>query len=246
MTRLAMLLIGFVVLGVVSGLEAQRFRRSFEQEEPPQTEFIFARIRYSSFGMWSRWGYPGWFHDYPDAEQHINQIMSEATIINVERMSYKIVDMDSPELFKYPFSYISEPGTMQLTDREVENLREYLNRGGFVMVDDFDGMPSLDNLERNLKRVFPERDIFPLAIGHPIFSTFYDIPTLDVTPPYEVSGPPLFYGYPDGKGNLAMIICYNNDVGDFWEWIDRPMYPLKPSTEALRLGINFIVYAMTH
>ena len=113
------------------------------------------------------------------------------------------------------------------------------------MVDDFDGIFDLNNLEMNLKRMFPERDLFPLTIEHPIFHTFYEIPTLDVTPPYQ-TGRPIFYGYPDDEGNLAMVVCYNNDVGDFWEWIDQPVYPLKPSSDALRLGINFILYSITH
>jgi len=235
--------LGLTVLMLGGALYSQRFRGFgfFEQNDPPPTEFIFARLHYGA----GRGG-GGWSHDYPDAEEHINQIVSEATALNVERMSYRVVELSSPELFTYPFAYISEPGEMDLTEEEILNLREYVNRGGFVMVDDFDGPYALENLRENLRRVFPDRDIFRLTIDHEIFHTFYDIDSHQIMSPYNVGADAVFYGYPDGRGGLAMIICHNNDVGDFWEWIDRPEYPLKPSAEALRLGINFFIYAMTH
>src|SRR5688572_590431 len=115
------LLIG-AVIAITAGaalLQAQRFRRgSGYQNEPPRTEFVFARLQY---GRGSFFGGDGWSHDYPAAEQHFNQIMSEATGLHVERMSYRIVELGSPELFDYPFSYISEAGEMRLTEQEVVN-----------------------------------------------------------------------------------------------------------------------------
>jgi hypothetical protein len=215
------------------------------------TEFVFARVEYSNFYR-SR-GYPkhqrleGWGHDYPVAEEHILQVASEATGINVNKMSYVIVDLASDEIFKYPFLYFSEVGEMDLTDHEVANWREHLNRGGFAMIDDFDS--SRDDLGTflvNMRRVFPGRDFPLMKLDHPIFHTFYEIPTLDVKPPYEVGEPPKFLGYYDDRGRLLMILNYNNDVGDFWEWIDQPRYPLQPSTEGLRFGINYLLYSMTH
>jgi hypothetical protein len=223
---------------------AQRFGAyRIYQNEPPATEFVFARLHYGTFSFW---GGDGWAHDYPAAEQHINQIMGEATGLNVERMSYRIVEMGSPEIFQYPFSYISEAGEMRLTEQEVVNLREYLNRGGFIMVDDFDGADQLENLRRNLLRVFPEREMFPLTIQHSIFNTFYALDPTNLPSPYNFGDNPMFYGYPDGRGNISMIICHDNDIGDFWEWIDQPRFPLEPSSESLRFGINFVVYAMSH
>jgi hypothetical protein len=238
------------VLLVIAGAaisQAQRFAR-YHQNEPPATEFIFARLHYGTGGLgrFQGWGSDGWAHDYPTAEEHINQIMSEATGINVEAMSYRIVEIGSPEIFKYPFTYISEAGEMWLTEEEVVNFREYLNRGGFVMVDDFDNARSLETLRQNLLRLFPDREMFPLSHDHQLFHTFYDTNWLDVDSPYNYGEAPAFYGYPDGKGGTSMIICHNNDLGDFWEWIDQPRLALRPSTESLRLGINFILYAMTH
>jgi hypothetical protein len=217
---------------------------------PEDAEFVFARIRYNSayggFGFFR--GNAGWAHDYPDAEEHILQVSNEATRINLHKMSYVIVDLDSEEIFRYPFIYFSEVGEMGLTDKETVNFREYLDRGGFAMIDDFDSQVSLDHFLSQMKRVFPEREFVRMTIDHPLFHTFYEIPTLDIDPPYGArdGGPPTFYGYFDDRGRLTMIICHNNDVGDFWEWIDQPRYPLQPSTEALRFGVNFFIYSLTH
>src|SRR3990172_335869 len=120
---------GLVLLALTVGmLHAQRRQGRFNRSEfrglgsfdntPPDTEFIFARWHYSA----GRFRGDGWAHDYPTAEEHILQIMKETSRIDVERASYRIVELSSPEIFQYPFSYVSEPGEMQLTDLEVVNL----------------------------------------------------------------------------------------------------------------------------
>jgi hypothetical protein len=215
------------------------------QDEPPETEFVFARWRYGT----GRYGGGGWAHDYPNAEEHILQVMKGTTGIDLDRLSYRVVDLSSPEIFKYPFSYVSEPGEMELSDHEVENLRQYINRGGFVMVDDFGGQGQgpweFEAFRSNLLRAFPDRDMFVLTDDHVMLNNFYNIDSLQTVHPMT-GAKSVFYGYPDGKGGLSMVICYSNDVGDFWEFIDQPYYPVKPSAEALKLGINFVMYAMTH
>jgi hypothetical protein len=248
-------LVALSLIGAVA-LEAQRNRFGggrnrvnslfgfFNQNDPPPTEFVMARWHYTA-----GWGGDGWSHDYPTAEEHILQIMKEVTGINVERLSYRVVELSSPEIFEYPFAYVSEPGEMLLTDQEVANLREYINRGGFVMIDDFGGQGQgpveFNNFRDNLIRAFPDRDMFLMDDNHELMKTFYDIDSLQTVHP--MSGvKSIFYGYPDEKNGLAMIVCYANDVGDFWEFIDEPLYPVKPSAEALKLGINFVMYAMTH
>ena len=214
-----------------------------QQNDPPDTELIVARWK---FGTNGRIGHMGWSHNYPNSDAHINTLIAEATGINVERESYRIVELGSPEVFRYPFAYVSEPGEMELTPQEVINLREFIERGGFILVDDFDGAVQLNQLRRQLERAFPDRSLFPLTIDHPIFKMFYDIDQLNVVAPYRVGGDPIFYGFRNGQGELAMIACFNNDLANFWDWIDRRAYPLKPSVEAFRLGINFAMYAMTH
>lgn len=240
-----------LLISSLSILEAQRrFRRLFNDSGERQrvierSEFVFARVQFGSGRRGFR-GYGGWAHDYPDAEEHILQVAGEATGINVRKLSYVIVRSDSAEIFRYPFIYFSEVGEMNLSEPEVRILREYFNRGGFAMIDDFDSQYSLDWFQSQMRRLFPDRSFVELTLDHPIFHTFYEIPTLDVEPPYQVGAPPKFYGYFDEKGRLVMIINHNNDIGDFWEWIDRPMYPLQPSTEALRFGVNYFIYSMTH
>lgn len=234
------LLVGVLVV-LLSGIAFAQFggRRRLQQNyDVPQTEFIFARWQYSS-GR-------GWDHDYPDAEEHINQIMSEATKINVDRMSYKIVPLESDEIFNYPFGYISEPGQMYLSDQEVKNFREFVDRGGFVMLDDFDGERMFAIMAENMQRVFPDREMFLMNDRHAVLNTYYQIDSLYVESPYAVGGKAEFFGINDDHGRLAVIICYNNDIGDYWEWIDQPNYALRPSAEALRMGVNFVLYAMTH
>jgi hypothetical protein len=187
----------------------------------------------------------GWAHDYPLAEQHILQIAHEATGINTSRDSYVIVPLGSDDIYKYPYGLFSEVGEMTMTDNEVIHMREWLNRGGFGMADDFDG----DNLEwfqDQMNKVFPGRSFVRLTVDHPIFKTFYTMPTLETKPPYEQRGNPDFYGLYDDNGRLCFIMDHNNDMGDFWEWIDDPHYDLAASTEGLRFGLDYFIYALSH
>jgi len=188
----------------------------------------------------------GWSHNYPNSDSHFVQVLSEATNMNVTRMSYRIVDLGSPEVFDYPFAVVSEPGELALTDEEVVNLREYIDRGGFIVFDDFEGDYDLSVLKRDLHRAFPERDLQPLTLDHEIFHMFFDIDALNVTAPYLVGGDPIFYGLNNSRGKLGLIACYNNDLENFWDYIDQGAYPLKPSIEGFRLGINFVIYGLTH
>jgi hypothetical protein len=246
---------GFLLLvlavGIVEAQRRGRFNRSdfrglmsFDNQ-PPDTEFIFARWHYSA----GRFRGDGWAHDYPTAEEHILQIMKETSRIDVDTFSYKVVELSSPEIFEFPFSYVSEPGEMFLSDQEVVNLREYINRGGFVMVDDFGGqgggMREYETFRANLLRAFPDRDMFLLTEDNPLMNILYAIDSLETVHPMT-GVKSIFYGYPDGRGGISMVVCFNNDVGDFWEFIDEPRYPVKPSAEALKLGLNFVLYAMTH
>jgi hypothetical protein len=261
MTRGRLFLIALIALGLGAVVvHAQRgrfgnrfgggfdvFNRNYFQNEPPEAEFVMARWHYTA----GRRG-GGWAHDYPTAEEHILQIMHEATGINTERLAYRVVELGSPEIFQYPFSYVSEPGEMDLTEQEVVNLREYINRGGFVMIDDFGdygheagGDWEFQWFRQQMLRVFPDREMFILTDEHPLLNIFYHIDSIQTVHP--MTGiKSIFYGYPDEKGGLAMIVCYANDVGDYWEFIDSPHYAVRPSAEALKLGINFVMYAMTH
>lgn len=220
-----------------------------KRQPPKDTEFVFARVRFTSNGPGRGPGYdhrtPGWSHDYPGAEEHILQIANEVTNMNVRKESHVIVDLDSEELFKYPFAYFSEVGEMTMTEKEAANLREFFERGGFAVMDDFDN-PSLDWFGREMQKVFPGREFIRVTEGHALFRTFYEIDDINIDPPYEQPGRPGFHAMYDRRGRIIMIGNANNDFGDYWEWIDQPQYPLPPGTAALRFGVNYLMYSLTH
>jgi hypothetical protein len=247
MKRVCACLVLIVVATTAAVLQAQVFRgrrgMAIFQNDPPGTEFVIARWKYSNNG---RIDGAGWSHDYPQAEEHISQILSEVTFIDIKRMSYRIVELSDDAIFKHPFVYLSEPGEMELTPEEDENLRQYVDRGGFILIDDFDGPAQLENLLRNLRRVFPDREVFRLNIDHEIFHVYFDIDALQVISPYNVGADAVFWGLNNKDGQLAIIMCHNNDVGTFWGDIDLANRPLKPSIESLRLGIDFALFALTH
>jgi len=222
----------------------------------PDPEFVFARLACSNRESWMHWpnywpDNPPWHHDFPSSDEFLVGLLHELTGVRVTPNSYKIVQLSSDEVFKYPFLYLSEPGFLKLNDKEIKNLGEYIRRGGFIMVDDFrtaaylHGPEELEVLRYYLKRALPERELVQIDLSHPIFHSFFDIHTLKMNPPYG-DFVPQFWGMSDEHGNLQVIANYNNDIGDFWKYLDHGDKPLKDSSQAIRLGINYIVYAMTH
>ena len=169
-----------------------------------------------------------------------------------------------PDLFKFPYIYAVEVGQMELTDEQAARLREYLLRGGFMHVDDFHGGREWAQFARQMKKVFPDRAIEDLPLTHEIFHTFFDItkilqvPNVRLGEMYTYSGGrtqtwerpddtmPRVRGISDDNGRLMVLITYNSDFGDAWEWMDDPDYPSKFTSYAYRLGMNSIVYALTH
>ena len=222
----------------------------------PVPEFVFARLACSNRDYIQYWPQdwphtPPWRHDYPDSDEFILGLVHELTGIRVSPTSYKIVQLSSPEIFEYPFLYLSEPGFMVLNEKEIANLGEYIRRGGFIMADDFrtaaylGGPEELDVLRYYLKRALPERELVRLDLRNPIFHGFFDMNTLQMTPPYGGFHPE-FWGMSDEKGRLQLIANYNNDIGDFWKYLDHGDKPLQDSTTSIRLGINYLIYALSH
>lgn len=216
------------------------------------SEFVFARVQFNmgfnALGGFNAEGQPPWQHDQPFSEDFYLGILGEVTSLKTSPDAYETVRLDSEDIFRFPFLYVSEPGFMQLTDREIDNLREYLNRGGFIMFDDFRGKDFLV-LQMYLKRAFPDREMFQLDPTHPMFDVFYAIDSLDIEPPYtdaRFTGGPEFWGMRDDQGRLILVANQNNDIGEFWEWLDLAHQPLRPSIDAVQIGINYMIYAMSH
>jgi len=221
-----------------------------EPNAPYDGRFQFIRLRYRPVVSGFRWGRngPGWYHDYPRADVHFMKILQEITYIVPRVDGSNILSLDDPELFKFPVAYLSEPGGWQANDAEVEGLRAYLGKGGFVIFDDFRGS-DLYNLEAQMNRVRPDLRFIELDGTHPIFHSFFEIPNpLDFIPPYG-GGRPIFYGLFEGNNpakRMLAIADYNNDIGEYWEFSDTGYMPIDLSNEAYKFGVNYIVYAMTH
>jgi hypothetical protein len=217
--------------------------RPVVQNEAPPTDLVVARWR---FGTNGRIGHMGWAHNYPESDQNLNEFLERATGIDVEAGSYRIVELGSDEVFDYPFAYVSEPGEMELTEKEVENLREFIHRGGFILVDDFDGPWQLEQFQSQLRRAFPDRALSPLTIQHRLFDAHFELHDLQGMAEHVPGGEIVYYGLFDDKGRLAIAAGHNNDLANFWEWYNTPSMPLKPGADAFRLGTNAVIYAMTH
>lgn len=226
--------------------------------------FTFVRIRYSTGGGRRGWGGRRWTTDYPDADLNISYRLQQMTSMKVDPNG-RVLEIMDPELFRFPFIYIVEPGDLLLEDREVETLRRYLLHGGFLMVDDFWGEDEWENLAGQMKRVFPDREIVDIPREHPLFHCVFPIPAdLNLQIPNfrlgeESQGHGVTWersdaqechirGIYDDKGRLCVIICHNTDNGDGWEREGEFPYYFREFSEkkAYPLGINIIFYAMTH
>jgi hypothetical protein len=256
-----------------------------EKKDGPQ-EFYFTRLMYTDiYGRGPKPGQPPpdpatlernrglgdrsvflfgrWMMDTWDADIQYMWGIQRLTNIQLSVEPHPLPIM-WPDLFKYPYIYAVEPGYMELNDAEAARLREYLLRGGFLHVDDFHGTREWNQFARQMRKVFPDREIEDLPLTHPIFHTFYDIdriiqvPNVRLGEMYKMSGgrtrtyeqpgdtQPHIRGISDDNGRLMVLITHNSDYGDAWEWMDDPNYPSEFTTYAYRLGLNSIIYAMSH
>jgi hypothetical protein len=215
--------------------------------------FVYARIRYHTHPWWrQRTREVPWHHDYPDGDTMFPDSLSRLTSSHTTPDSYQIVDIDSPELFKYPFTYMSEPGYLNLLPADAHNLREYLDRGGFLLMDDFRGNEfdnsEYENMVEQLRKVFPDRNIVPIRADNPIFHIVFDVDAPNMLPPYRLrnSGDPVFLGIQDARGNVQVMIDFNNDISEYWQALDVGRCSIHESGTAVELGVNYAVYAMSH
>lgn len=232
-------------------LAPAQIERPLQSGDP---EFIFARMVYTGLRPW---GYgKNWNTDWPKSDRQF--ILGIQRLTNIRTAQEEVVvALTDPEIFKYPFLYSVECGHWNLTDAEIAGLREYLRRGGFLFCDDFWGSWEWENFRDNIRRVLPDARISDIPLNHPVFHSYYDIEELVQTPyvgqaiyssqTYEQDGYiPHCRGIFDENDRLMVIINWNTDLGDAWEWADLPEFPARFSTYAYKIGINAIVYAMSH
>ncbi len=221
---------------------------------PYDGRFTFVRLSFTpGAGGDAWWGRRGrgqlwWDHDWPTAERNLMQLVRELTSIYPYLDGSQILGADDPELHKYPVAYVSEPGYWTVNEAEAEGLRNYLLKGGFLIFDDFSGPYEFLNLQQCMAQVLPNVRIVPLDVSHPVFHSFFSLDTLNFTHPYE-GVESEFWGIHednDPEKRLMAIINYNNDIGELWEFSATGWFPVPLTNDAYKLGINYIVYAMTH
>ncbi len=222
-------------------------------------EFYFTRAIYSSGGgrgFRGRGRQDAWATDWPKADLQLLSVLSRLAHELDAYDDHHEIRLDDPNLRLFPFIYAVEVGAMYLSDLEIKGLREYLLAGGFLIVDDFWGWGQWQQFEANIKAALPEYQIVELPITHELFRAYYEIEEIRQVPSinngcsggsYSESGDgPSVHAIFNEKGRLLVLISFNSDLGDAWEWMEQACYPLREATYAYQLIVNTIVYAMSH
>ncbi len=218
-------------------------------------EFAFARLRYRSpLDRAFRGGYARWGIDCNKGDRLFIQCLRRLTRIDMQSVE-TIIDIDSDEVFNWPWLFAVSAGDWNLSPPHAERLRKYLDRGGFLMVDDFHNEREWAIFMEGIRRIYPDAMAEELEDGDPIFSVIYTMRNRRRVPGANVvhgSGierggvEPHWRAVRDSRGRVMVAICFNMDVGDGWEFADDPEYPAELSAEAIHLGVNYVGYAMTH
>ncbi|MEJ0035754.1 MAG: DUF4159 domain-containing protein [Gammaproteobacteria bacterium] len=247
-----------------------RVYKSFEAEAddspvPPDYDkpagFVVARLMYPSggfrggYGDW-RQGGTSWAVDYPRGDRYFASILRRLTTIDVRSVEQPVNLEDGDDVFDWPYLIVGLAGYWNLDDDMVKKLREYLLRGGFLLADSYFGSDQWAGFTEGMRRVFPDREIVDLPDDHPLFHTVYDLDGKHMVPHFdEWSGragylgdgnTPHWRAILDDDGRVMVAIAFNNDLGDSYQWADDPRYPAESASLGLRMGVNFVVYALTH
>ena len=221
-----------------------------------KTEWVFGRLMYSAVSLGFRRGGESWTIDYPVSDRHLARGVRRLTRIHARSVEQPISLKEGDDVYNWPWLYGVEVGHWELSEDEAKKMRDYLLRGGFFMCDDFHGVEEWDIFIESMKKVFPDRPVVDIPNDDPIFHVLYDLDDR-----YQVPGAQYLYtgstsekggteahwrGIYDDKGRLMVVICHNMDLGDSWEWSDDPRYSEKWAALGYRIGVNYIVYSMTH
>jgi hypothetical protein len=257
---MTLFLLGAVVVSAqVAGSEPEEARTTKSEPKSNRSagEFQFVRLAYSSnsYSQWGRGGRQMWQTDWPDAEHHFLKGVDRLTRIATAESGRILTALDD-DIFDYPWIYAVEVGHWSLNDQEAARLRDYLLRGGFLMVDDFHGTREWFSFVASMEKVFPDRPIVDIPEDDEAFHVIYDLDHRIQIPSrmviwtgvtYERDGyTPHWRGIYDDDDRLLVAINFNMDIGDAWEHADLPAYPENMTALAYRFGINYLVYAMTH
>jgi len=231
---------------------------SLSQSEMNQrtAEWTFARFHYDLSGEWGGYrGFQRWAADFPKADRQFVRGVRRLTRLQARPME-QVVDANSDDLFNWPWTYVEDGGAWQISPAQGARLREYFQRGGFMMVEDSHGDYEWERFMEGIRVIFPNAKVEDVANHDPLFHVMYDLDDRRQIPGTRYiwgrrvytpdSTVPKWRGIRDDKGRIVIAICHNSDVGDAWEWADSPNYPEDAASLAYRIGINYIIYGMTH
>jgi len=259
-----------MLMSIVTLAHAQRrdggFGGYFGCSDPPthnipyDGRFTFARLKYNGGpGNCYYRGEPSWAHGYGytengPAESNLLKITAEISSLRPHLDATNVIAIDDPQLFKYPVAFLVEAGYLTLNEKETAALRKYLLRGGFLIVDDSRedfqrGRSGWSNLELMFRQVLPGLHPIDMTPAHPIFHSFFDIASFDIVRQFYDRGPAIFRGIfedNDPKKRLLVMINFNTDVSNYWEYSAMGFRPIDESNEAYKLGVNYLIYALTH
>jgi len=264
-TRTSVLLL---FLTVASGLLAFQgrgfggFAEDGESESVPvdrneKAEWVFARFHYNMGNGFRAFngGFQRWAADYPKADRQFLMGVKRLTRVQTKATSV-VVGADSDDLYNWPWIYVEDGGWWHLTESQAARLRDYLLRGGFMFEEDSHGDYEWQTFMDGMRMIFPDRQVEDLSNQDELFHVMYDLDDRVQIPgtryiwngrPYTPdSRVPKWRGIRDDQGRIMVAICHNSDVGDAWEWADSPRYPERAASLAYRIGINYIIYGMTH
>ncbi len=216
--------------------------------------FTFVRLRWrtGTYGTRMPLGINNfWLHEFPRAEQNLMTMIDTLTGVDAKADGSLVLTLDDPNLFKYPVAMMWEPGFWVMTDGEAARLGEYLHKGGFLIFNDFE-VDQWDNFEAQLRRVMPDGRLVRLDGTHPIFNSFFRISQIDFPHPryHHLFGfKPSYYGLfedNDPTKRMMVIVNYNTNLAEYWEWAGSGFFPIDSANEAFKLGINYMVYGLTH
>ena len=248
-------IVALAALGYVSSISAQSSASGWGHSDLTyEAQMTFVRLRWNSGSHGAPVAGKGinyWLHEFPRAEQNFMATLDDFTFVNARTNGSLVLTLNDPKLFKYPVVTMWEPGFWTLTDIEAQKLREYLLKGGFIIFNDFEGR-QWDNFDAQTKRVIPNAAWLSLDKTHPIFSSFFNLEKIDAPNPrnHHLFGrTPEYFGLfenNDRSKRLMAIANYNTNLGEYWQTPAFRFFPLESLSQGFRLGINYIVYAMTH
>ncbi|MBM3755413.1 MAG: DUF4159 domain-containing protein [Acidobacteria bacterium] len=231
-----------------------------------KSELVLGRLMYPSGGRggfgrggggnWLQ-GRTNWTIDYPKGDRFFASAIRRLTRVDVRSVEQPVNPDDGDDIYYWPYLHVSMPGNWKLTDQQALKIRDYLQRGGFLFCDSFFGTEEWQNFQKGLRKIFPDREVEDLRDGDAIFQTVFDIKDryqvgnyrslISRGHAYRADGDTAFWRVVrDDRGHIMVAMAFNSDLGDSWQLADEPRYPEKFSALGIRIGVNYVVYAMSH